>query len=360
MISRHDEKKLSHLDKNWGDAMFSDHIGMDLGTANTVIVTVKTGIILDEPSVVAFHGSNGKKSFLAVGNDAKLMLGKTPESIVASQPLSDGVIADFDHAETMIKEFFKKAIPRSKYLKPKVVVCVPFGATPVEKRAIQQAIKAAGASSAGLLEEPMAAALGANLPVLEPKGSMVVDIGGGTTEVAVVALGGIVEATSIKTGGNHFDAAVIQSIRKNLNLNIGGATAEKIKLQIGSAIAPEKDGFAEPLLISGIGSMDGVPKSASTTQHDYRKAVMPLIDSIESSIRSVLERTPPDLASDVYDDGITLTGGGSLLKGLDEELTRRLDIRVVVAENPKYCVAYGTAHAVQLGKKFVHAIAYDI
>jgi len=340
--------------------MFSNYIGMDLGTANTIIVTVKKGIILDEPSVVAFHEFKGKKSFLAVGDDAKLMLGKTPESIVASQPLSDGVIAEFDNAETMIKEFFKKATPSSRYLKPKVVVCVPFGATPVEKRAIQQAIIAAGARSAGLLEEPMAAALGANLPVLEPKGSMVVDIGGGTTEIAVVALGGIVEATSIKIGGNHFDAAVIQSIRKSLNLNIGGATAEKIKLQIGSAIAPEKDGFAEPLLISGIGSRDGVPKSASTTQIDYRKAVMSLINSIESSIRSVLERTPPDLASDVYDDGITLTGGGSLLNGLDAELTNRLDIRVVVAENPKYCVAYGTAHAVQLGKKFVHAITYDI
>lgn len=340
--------------------MFSHYIGMDLGTANTVMVTVKKGIILDEPSVVAFHGSNGKKSFFAVGDDAKLMLGKTPKSIFASQPLSDGVIADFELAETMIKEFFKKAIPRSKYLKLKVVVCVPFGATPVEKKAIQQALKAAGASSVGLLEEPMAAALGANLPVLEPKGSMVVDIGGGTTEIAVVALGGIVEATSIKTGGNHFDAVVIQSIKKKLNLNIGGATAEKIKLQIGSATAPDLVDCAEPFLISGIGSMDGVPKSASTTQEDYCNAVRPLIDSIESSIRRVLEMTPPDLASDVNDDGITLTGGGSLLKGLDAELTRRLDTRVVVAENPKYCVAYGAAHAVQLGKKFVHAVAYNI
>lgn len=340
--------------------MFSHHVGMDLGTANTVIITVKKGIILDEPSVVAFQSSNGKKSFLAVGDDAKLMLGKTPESIIASQPLSDGVIADFDYAETMIKEFFKKAIPRSKYLKPKVVVCVPFGATSVEKRAIQQAIKAAGASSAGLLEEPMAAALGANLPVLEPKGSMVVDIGGGTTEIAVVALGGIVEATSIKTGGNHFDEAVAQSIRKNLNLNIGEATAEKIKLQIGSAIAPKNVELSKPILISGIGSMDGVPKSVNTTQEDYCNAVKPLIDNIERSVRLVLERTPPDLASDVHADGITLTGGGSLLNGLDAELTRRLKIRVSVAENPKYCVAYGTARAVQLGKKFIHAIIYDI
>jgi rod shape-determining protein MreB len=343
-----------------GESMFPHHIGIDLGTANTVIVTVKQGIVLDEPSVVALHESKGEKRFLAVGEDAKLMLGKTPKSIVASQPLSDGVIADFDHAETMIKEFFNKTIPHRKYFKPKVIVCVPFGATPVEKRAIQQAIEAAGAKKVGLLEEPMAAALGANLPVLSPKGSMVVDIGGGTTEIAIVALGGIVEATSIKTGGNHFDAAVIQSVKKNLSLNIGQATAEKIKLQIGSATEPNKIDFADPLLISGIGSMNGVPKSESTTQQDYCTTVRPLIDNIEIAIRNVLEKTPPDLASDIYEDGITLTGGGSLLKGLDADLTRRLDIQVVVAENPKYCVAYGTAHAIQLGKKFVHAIAYEL
>jgi rod shape-determining protein MreB len=338
--------------------MFSNHIGIDLGTANTVIVTVKKGIVLDEPSVVSFHVSKGKKSFLAVGNDAKMMLGKTPESITASLPLSDGVIADFDHAGTMIKEFFKKAIPRSRYLKPKVVACVPFGATPVEKRAIQQALIAAGASSAGLLEEPMAAALGAKLPVLQPKGSMVVDIGGGTTEIAVVALGGIVEATSVKTGGNHFDATIIQSIKKKLKLTIGEATAEKIKLQIGSAIDSDQVDCKEPMQISGIGSMDGVPKSASTNQQDYCIAVLPLIDKIENAIRSVLERTPPDLASDVYEDGIKLTGGGCLLHGLDEELTRRLDIRVVVAKNPKYCVAYGAARAVEMGREFIHAIEY--
>jgi rod shape-determining protein MreB len=340
--------------------MLSNHIGIDLGTANTVIVTVKKGIILDEPSVVAFHEFKGTQSFLAVGDAAKMMLGKTPESIVASQPLNDGVIADFDHAETMIKEFFKKAIPRSKYLKPKVVVCVPFGATPVEKRAIQQAVKAAGASSVGLLTEPMAAALGANLPVLEPKGLMVVDIGGGTTEIAVVALGGIVEATSIKTGGNHFDAITIQSIKKKLNLIIGTATAENIKLQIGCAINPDVVDLKEPLLISGIGSIDGLPKSASTNQRDYCAAVKPLIDSIENAIRTVLERTPPDLASDVYEDGITLTGGSSLLNGLDAELTKRLEIRVTVAENPKYCVAYGAARAVEMGKKFTHAIEYNL
>lgn len=340
--------------------MLSSIVGIDLGTVNTVLVASGRGIVLDEPSVVAFHKTKRQTSFLAVGDDAKLMLGKTPESIVASQPLSDGVIANFDHAETMIKEFFKKAIPHIKYIKPKVVVCVPFGATPVEKRAIQQAMKAAGASKAGLLEEPMAAALGAKLPVLEPKGSMVVDIGGGTTEIAVVSLGGIVEATSIKTGGNQFDAAVIQSIKKKLSLNIGGATAEKIKLQIGCAISPDKVDCQKPFLISGIGSMDGVPKSATTTQHDFCDAVRPLIDNIETSIRNVLAGTPPDLASDVYEDGITLTGGGSLLHLLDKELEERLDIRVVVAENPKHCVAHGAAYAVQLGKKFLHAIDYDI
>jgi len=339
--------------------LFSHHLGIDLGTANTVMVTVQKGIILDEPSVVAFHEVNGKKSFLAVGDDAKLMLGKTPESIVASQPLSDGVIADFDHAETMIKEFFKKAIPTSKYRKPKVVVCVPFGATPVEKRAIQQAIKAAGASAVGLLDEPMAAALGANLPVLQPKGSMVVDIGGGTTEIAVVALGGIAKATSLKTGGNHFDEALIRVIKKNLGLNIGGATAEKIKLELGSALDPGRSDSLQSLLISGIGSTDGLPKSANITQKDYYAAFRTLIDNIESGVRSVLERTPPDLASDVFDDGITLTGGGSLLHGLDEELTQRLNIRVYVAENPKYSVAHGAAYAVQMGKKFVHAIEYN-
>jgi rod shape-determining protein MreB len=346
--------------KTQGVPMLSHNIGVDLGTANTVIVTARKGIVLDEPSVVAFQNSKGKRNFLAVGEDAKLMLGKTPQSIVASQPLSDGVIADFDYAETMIKQFFKKATPRSRYLKLKTVVCVPFGATPVEKRAIQQAIKSAGASSAGLLEEPMAAALGANLPVLTPKGSMVVDIGGGTTEIAVVALGGIVEATSIKTGGNHFDLAIIQSVKKRLNLHIGGATAEQIKLEIGSANCPCLADDKEPLQISGVGSTDGIPKSESINQHSYSVAVKPLIDNIEIAIRNVLERTPPDLASDVYEYGITLTGGGCLLKDLDIELTRRLKIRVVVAENPKYCVAYGAARAVQMGKKFVHAIEYDV
>lgn len=339
--------------------MFAHHIGIDLGTANTVIVTLKKGIVLDEPSVVAFHKAKGKTAFLAVGEHAKLMLGKTPGSIEACRPLIDGVIADFDHAETMIKAFFKKVIPRSRFLKPKVVVCIPFGATPVEKRAIQQAIKSAGARSVGLLDEAMAAALGANLPVLEPTGSMVVDIGGGTTEIAVIALGGIVNATSIKTGGSHFDEAVTQDIKKRGQLNIGTATAEMIKLEIGSARAPNDRPCPGPLRIKGMGSMDGLPKSAYTTQKDYALAVRPLVDRIETSIRSVLERTPPDLMSDVSQGGITLTGGGSLLKDLDVELSNRLDIRVSQADSPKYCVAYGAARAVQLGKKFAHAIEYE-
>ena len=339
--------------------MFSPQIGIDLGTANTVIVTARKGIVLDEPSVVAFHTAKGKKAFLAVGTHAKLMLGKTPGSIEACRPLIDGVIADFDHAETMIKEFFKKVIPSSRFLKPKVVVCIPFGATPVEKRAIQQAIKSAGARSVGLLDEAMAAALGAHLPILEPTGSMVVDIGGGTTEIAVIALGGVVNATSIKTGGSHFDEAITQDIKKRLDLNIGAGTAEAIKIEIGSARAPNEGECPRPMRIKGLGSKNGLPKAAHTTQADVSLAVRPLVDRIENSIRSVLERTPPDLMSDVSQGGITLTGGGSLLHGLDVELSHRLKIDVRVAEQPKYCVAYGAARAVHMGKKFVHAIEYD-
>lgn len=335
-------------------------LGIDLGTANTVIVTSGHGIVLDEPSVVAFETAKGKRRFLAVGDNAKLMLGKTPDSIYASQPLNEGVIANFDDAEEMIKQFFKKAAPSTRIFKPEVVVCVPFGATPVEKRAIQQAIIAAGARRVGLLAEPMAAALGAQLPVLQPKGSMIVDIGGGTTEIALVALGGIVSAKSIKVGGLHFDHSLIQSIKKNLELHIGYATAEQIKIEIGCARAPARPAKSEALTISGIGSLDGLPKSASTTQSDYCDAISPLIDTIETNIREVLEKAPPDLASDIYDDGITIAGGGSLLDGLDEDLTDRLGIRAVIAENPKYCVAHGAAHALSLGRKFSHAIEFDV
>lgn len=340
--------------------MIAPKLGIDLGTANTVIVTSGKGIVLDEPSVVAFAKVKGKRTFLAVGDNAKLMLGKTPESIYASQPLNEGVIADFDDAEEMIKHFFKKASPATKFFKPEVVVCVPFGATPVEKRAIQQALKSAGARRVGLLAEPMAAALGAKLPVLDPTGSMIVDIGGGTTEIALIALGGIVIARSIKVGGRHFDLNLINSVKKNLELHIGHMTAEHIKIEIGCARVPDGSAKSEPMMISGVGSLDGLPKAVSTTQKDYCEAVKPLIDSIEINIREVLEKAPPDLAADIYDSGITIAGGGSLLDGLDSDLTDRLGINVCTAENPKYCVAHGSAHALTLGKKISHAIEYEV
>jgi rod shape-determining protein MreB and related proteins len=338
--------------------MFGIHIGIDLGTANTVFATSTHGIILDEPSVIALTTRRGKLSVIAVGSDAKPMLGKTPISIEAHTPLKDGVIANFEVAEKMIDAFFKKAMPSFKFFKPYVIVCVPYGATAVEKRAIQQTLRSAGAKRVGLIEEPMAAALGSNLPVFEPRGSMIVDIGGGTTEIGIISLGGIVCANSIRVGGNYIDRVIVETMRKQCDLIIGLATAERVKMAIVSALSD--DCAPCEAEVSGVGSISGAPTSVMANSLHFRAAMSLIVDKLEFEIRKVLEKAPPDLASDVHFDGIVLTGGGALLRGLDVELTKRLGIKVEVAEHPMHSVAFGAGLAASLGAKFAYAIQYDI
>lgn len=341
--------------------MFGAKISIDLGTANIVFVDENLDIILDEPSVVAFQTVKGARRVLAVGHDAKLMLGKTPESIQAIRPMSDGVIADFEAAQQMIGTFFRKALNRFSFGRPTVYVCVPYGATPVEKRAIMQSVIAAGARQVGLVEEPMAAALGAGLSVLEPRGSLVVDIGGGTTEVAVVSLGGIVDAKSIRVGGDHFDSAIQAFVKKKFNLNVGLPQCEKIKLEIGSAINVDQSVKKAPIAkLSGRDSFTGLPESHVVTANDVAEALSPLIEQIWNAVSDLLDKTPPDLAADIYQDGIMLTGGGALLHGLDERLKSLIGVPVSIAENPKYCVAFGTQIAMNMGKKMAHAVLRDI
>ena len=342
--------------------MFRKRIGIDLGTANTVFVVNGTEIVLDQPSVVALQTTKGRTSVIAVGEAASPMLGKTPQSIEAYTPLREGVIANFDIAEKMIDAFFKIAVPVTKFFKPVVIVCVPFGATAVEKRAIQQSILAAGAKRVGLIEEPMAAAMGAGLPVSSPKGSMIVDIGGGTTEIAIISLGGIVCASSIRIGGNHYDRVIADTVRKNLELIIGTSTAERIKFEVVTAAESFEDQQTSfrSFVVNGIGSRNGTPKAVTVNSDHFTSAMLNLTSILETEIRSVLEKSPPDLAADVYLDGITLTGGGALLRGLADVLSKRLGITVSIAESPKYSVAFGTGLAAQMEKKFQHCIQYEI
>ncbi len=333
-------------------------ISIDLGTANIVIVDNKNGVVLDEPSVIAYQMKNGQKRVLAVGDDAKLMLGKTPESILAIRPLSDGVIADFDAAQDMISAFFKKVLNNFAFRKPVVFVCVPYGATPVEKRAIKASVEAAGGRRVGLVEEPMAAALGAGMPVLEPTGSMIVDIGGGTTEVAVLSLGGIVVAQSIRVGGDHFDSAIAAFIKKKYNLNVGLATCEMLKFEIGTAVSPN-DGVGRKASVRGRHGVSGLPQEIEVTQADMAEALRPLVSSICEAVMLLLEQTPPDLAGDIQENGLVLTGGGAGLAGIDKALMNATHLPAVVAENHKYCVAFGTQIAMNLGKRIEHAIQRD-
>lgn len=333
-------------------------ISIDLGTANIVIVDNKNGVVLDEPSVIAYQVKNGQKRLLAVGDDAKLMLGKTPESILAIRPLSDGVIADFDAAQDMISAFFKKVLNNFAFRKPVVFVCVPYGATPVEKRAIKASIEAAGGRRVGLVEEPMAAALGAGMPVLEPTGSMIVDIGGGTTEVAVLSLGGIVVAQSIRIGGDHFDAAIAAFLKKKYNLNVGLATCEMLKFEIGTA-TPPSDGVGRKTKVRGRHGVSGLPEEIEVTQADMAEALRPLVNNICEAVMLLLEQTPPDLAGDIQEHGLVLTGGGAGLAGIDKALSDTTNLPAVVADNNKYCVAFGTQIAMNLGKLIEHAIQRD-
>jgi len=317
-------------------------MAVDLGTANTKVHVKGRGIVLIEPSVVAIEKDGGK--ILAVGSEAKKMIGRTPGSIVAIRPLKDGVIADFDVTESMLRYFIQKVHKRSFMVKPRVVVCVPSGVTEVEKRAVFEATLQAGARAAYLIEEPMAAAIGASLPVQEPTGNMVVDIGGGTTEVAVVSLGGIVTAESIRIGGDEFDEAIISHVKKEYNVMIGERTAEEIKIEIGSAYPLPEEEDAE---VRGRDLLSGLPKNIILSSEEIRAAIEEPLSAIITAIKGTLEKTPPELSSDIMDRGIVLTGGGSLLKGLDERLRQETGMPVHVTEDPMICVVMGSGKALE-------------
>lgn len=322
--------------------LFSRDMGIDLGTANTLVYVKGKGIVLREPSVVAIQ--NDTKTVLAVGEEAKRMIGRTPGNIVAIRPMKDGVIADFDITQNMLKYFIRKVYSRKTLVSPRVVVCVPSGVTEVEKRAVEEAALQAGAREAYLIEEPMAAAFGAGLPVEEPTGSMVVDIGGGTTEVAIISLGGIVTAKSIRVGGDELDEAIIQYIKRQYNLMIGERTAEEVKVTIGSAFPKET---IDKMLIRGRDLVSGLPKTIEISSNEILDALREPVSQIVDAIKYTLEKTPPELAADIMEIGIMLTGGGALLEGLDKLVRKETGMPVQIAEEPLDCVALGTGKMIE-------------
>ena len=328
----------------------SADMAIDLGTANTLVYVKGKGIVLNEPSVVAIAEVKGKKHVLAVGEEAKQMLGRTPGNIRAIRPLRDGVIADFEVAEEMIKHFIRKVHNRRSFASPLVIVCVPSGSTAVERRAIQESAESAGARKVFLIEEPMAAAIGAGLPVTEPTGSMVVDIGGGTTEVAVLSLGGIVYARSVRVGGDKMDEAIIAYIRRNHNLLVGEGSAARIKEDIGSACAPE-DGEGQTMEIKGRDLMNGVPKELVISQREIAESLAEPVGAIIEAVKVALEHTAPELAADIVDKGIVLTGGGALLGNLDLVLRHDTGLPVSIADDPLSCVVLGTGRALEEMKR---------
>jgi rod shape-determining protein MreB len=325
----------------------SADMAIDLGTANTLVYVKGRGIVLAEPSVVAIADVRGKKHVLAVGEEAKQMLGRTPGNISAIRPLRDGVIADFEVAEEMIKHFIRRVHNRRGFASPMIIVCVPSGSTAVERRAIQESAESAGARRVLLIEEPMAAAIGAGLPVTEPSGSMVVDIGGGTTEVAVISLGGIVYSRSVRVGGDKMDEGIINYIRRNHNLLIGESTAERIKLDIGAASVPDQEEEGPYREVKGRDLMNGVPREVLVSQRQIAESLAEPVGAILDAVKVALENTPPELASDIVDKGIVLTGGGALLYRLDQVLRDETGLPVVVAEEPLQCVALGTGRALE-------------
>jgi len=328
----------------------SADMAIDLGTANTLVYVRGKGIVLNEPSVVAITEHKGKKQVLAVGNEAKQMLGRTPGDIQAIRPLRDGVIADFEVAEEMIKYFIRKVHNRRSFASPMVVVCVPSGSTAVERRAIQESAESAGARKVYLIEEPMAAAIGAGLPVTEPTGSMVVDIGGGTTEVAVLSLGGIVYARSVRVGGDKMDEAIIAYIRRNHNLLVGEASAARIKETIGSACPPE-EGDGRTMEIKGRDLMNGVPKELIISERQIAESLAEPVGAIIEAVKVALEHTAPELAADIVDKGIVLTGGGALLGNIDYVLRHATGLPVSIGDDPLSCVVLGTGRALEEMKK---------
>ena len=324
--------------------MWSTDMAIDLGTANTLVYVKGKGIVLNEPSVVAIVNEKGKNQVLAVGEDAKQMLGRTPGSIQAIRPLRDGVIADFIVTEEMIKHFIKKVHQRSAFANPRIIICVPTGSTPVERRAIQESAHAAGARKVQLIEEPVAAAIGAGLPISEPTGSMIVDIGGGTTEIAVMSLGGIVYSQSLRVAGDALDQSIVTYMRKKFNLLIGESTAEKIKKEIGTCIPTSTD---NTYIMKGRDIRTGVPKEVTLTEKDSAEAMSPIITQIIQAIKDALEHTPPELSADLVDMGLVLAGGGAYLKNLDKLISKETGLPVSIADDPLSCVAIGTGKALE-------------
>ena len=333
----------SNLKKLW-----SQDMAIDLGTANTLVVLKGKGVVLNEPSVVAVVDNKGKKSVLAVGDEAKTMLGRTPGNIQAIRPLRDGVIADFVVTEEMIKHFIKKVHKRKAFANPRILICVPTGSTPVERKAIQDSALAAGARKVNLIEEPIAAAIGAGLPISEATGSMVVDIGGGTTEIAVLSLGGVVYSESLRVAGDAMDNALKEYMREEYNLMIGDSTAEKIKKEVGTAIATNNNTYA----VKGRDLRSGTPKEVNITEEDTAEALNDILKEMVEGIKNALESTPPELSADLVDMGLTLTGGGALLKNIDKRFSKETGLPVHIADDPLACVAIGTGKALDQEETF--------
>ena len=332
--------------------IWSQDMAIDLGTANTLIVLKGQGVVLNEPSVVAVVEENGKKSVLAIGDEAKTMLGRTPGNIQAIRPLKDGVIADFIVTEEMIKHFIKKVHKRT-LANPRILISVPTGSTPVERKSIQDSALAAGARKVQLIEEPIAAAIGAGLPISEATGSMVVDIGGGTTEVAIMSLGGVVYSNSLRTAGNAMDQALQDYMRSEYNLLIGDSTAEKIKKEIGTAIPASNNTYA----VKGRDIRSGTPKEVNISENDTAEALNPIIKQLVKGIKDALENTPPELSADLVDMGMTLSGGGALLKNIDKRFSKETGLPVNIADDPLACVAIGTGKALEQRETFAHMLS---
>ena len=332
--------------------IWSQDMAIDLGTANTLVVLKGQGVVLNEPSVVAVVEEKGKKSVLAIGDEAKTMLGRTPGNIQAIRPLRDGVIADFIVTEEMIKHFIKKVHKRT-LANPRILISVPTGSTPVERKSIQDSALAAGARKVQLIEEPIAAAIGAGLPISEATGSMVVDIGGGTTEVAIMSLGGVVYSNSLRTAGNAMDQALQDYMRSEYNLLIGDSTAEKIKKEIGTANPASNNTYA----VKGRDIRSGTPKEVNISENDTAEALNPIIKQLVKGIKDALENTPPELSADLVDMGMTLSGGGALLKNIDKRFSKETGLPVNIADDPLACVAIGTGKALEQRETFAHMLS---
>ncbi len=328
--------------------IWSQDMSIDLGTSNTLVVLKNKGVVLNEPSVVAVADNKGKKTVLAVGDEAKTMLGRTPGNIQAIRPLKDGVIADFIVTEEMIKHFIKKVHKGSTFANPRILICVPTGSTPVERKAIQDSALAAGARKVQLIEEPIAAAIGAGLPISEATGSMVIDIGGGTTEIAVMSLGGVVYSKSLRIAGDAMDVALQNYMREEYNLLIGDSTAEKIKKEVGTAIPTNNNKYP----VKGRDMRSGTPKEINVTEEDTAAALNPILKEMIGGIKMALENTPPELSADLVDMGLTLTGGGALLKNIDKRFSKETGLPVHIAEDPLACVAIGTGKALDQEETF--------